>query len=123
MTLTSEQQKAVDLGREIEKMGGFVVSLLPPSGDDLTIRWQVPAGAIDDQLMAKLREWGWQPRLIGNGPRFDPLGGVMQTNSYLVRIPVERAAVPPDQPFGKLSEGKKSVMDEADKILASFQKK
>jgi hypothetical protein len=93
MTLTSEQQKAVDLGHEIEKMGGFVVSLLPPALDDLVLRWQVPAGSIDQQLMAALQEWGWTPARVGSGPRFDPLGGTVLTNSYEVRIPVERAPV------------------------------
>ena len=90
MTLTSEQQKAVDLATEIGKLGGYVVSVVPPGLDDLVLRWQVPVGETDDRMMAKLREWGWRPDRIGTGPRFDPLGGTIQTNSYSVRIPVER---------------------------------
>lgn len=93
MILTDEQRKAVDLAAEITKLGGYVVSLVPPGVDDLVLRWQAPTGETDDRIMAALKEWGWRPDRIGTGPRFDPLGGAIQTNSYSVRIPVERTVL------------------------------
>jgi hypothetical protein len=123
MTLTSEQQKAVDLAAEIKTMGGNVVSLLPPPLDNLVLRFQVAAGDMDDQLVAKLREWGWTPRQIGRGPWFHVLGHTTTVCSYELYIPVERTPVLEGRHTGELSEGKAKVITEADKLLAEFNRK
>ena len=107
MTLTSEQQKMADLATGITKLGGRVLSLVP--NDDLTIRFQVWAND-DERIIGELKSWGWAPSLTGSANSFNIVTySTVPTKSYSLSIPVERAAVPPDQPFGELSKGKKSV--------------
>src|SRR5262249_32012323 len=121
-TVTNEQQKAVDLATEIGKLGGFVVSVTPPSMSDLSIRFQVLVKD-DERIIGELKGWGWSPQRIVSGPRFSVLGTIDPCNSYLVRIPLERTVVPPDKPFGEISKPKDLKAEaELKKMLQSMGK-
>jgi len=103
--MSPEQKKAVDLAAEIGRLGGFVVSVTPPSMDNLTIRFQVLVRD-DERIIGELKGWGWAPQRIGSGPRFSVLGTVDPCNSYLIRIPIERTAIRDDRIVGELSQPK-----------------
>jgi hypothetical protein len=92
--------------------------------EDLILRFEVWAED-DERIIGELKSWGWSPSLTGTANHFDIVTyGTVPCNSYSVKIPVERSPVLEDGKahFGKLSEGKKTVMDEADKILLALKK-
>jgi hypothetical protein len=123
MNQASEQQKLSDLAAELTKLGANVTSRVP--SDDLILRFQI-AGGDDERIINELKGWGWSPTLTGSANHFDIRSyGTVPTNSNSLTIPVERAPVHEDGKahFGPLSSGKKSAMDEADKILMAIKVK
>lgn len=121
--MTPEQKKAVDLATEIGKLGGYVVSLVPPSQDDLIIRFQLEV-AHEEFVLGELKGWGWSPERTGGGMRFHVLGHTTPVSHWMIKIPLERVPVQDDGKsyFGELSKGKKAPT-EADLIATGLGKK
>jgi hypothetical protein len=94
MVLSSRQQQAEALAREIARMGGWVTNSLPLS-DTANLRFQV-LDANRDTIIAKLASWDWAPVPVSIQPRITQ-GGWQPASIYEIQIEAPRQLVADDR--------------------------
>jgi hypothetical protein len=94
MALLSErQQTAAALAREIQGLGGWVVSPMPLD-DWAKLRFQV-LDSNRQQVLEKLSSWDWSPTWCNNMPRVTS-GGMQLASVYEIDLPLPRQPVAAD---------------------------
>jgi hypothetical protein len=103
MVLTERQQQAAALGREIEKMGAFIVNPMPLD-DSARLRFQV-LDKDRDAVIEKLSAWDWSPALCDNLPRVCR-EGFLPAWTYSIDLPRPLPKVDDRKIYGEVFRGK-----------------
>jgi len=113
--LNNRQQLAAAMARELGQMKtAWVVSPLPL--DDSKKLRVVIADITRNEIVQKIRDWGYEPICIGVAPRFD-VAGMVAATAYEVDPPRERQPIVDDRKiYGEVAERKKSP-SEAEAVL------
>src|SRR5262245_55566535 len=104
--LNQRQQLAATMERELDALECcWVVSPLPLD-DSKHLRVQI-ADVARNEVVQKIRDWGYEPKFVSLLPRVHPIFGMQGACVYEIDLPRERQAIPDDRIYGELAERKK----------------
>src|SRR5262245_52363054 len=113
--LNNRQQLAEAMTRELRGLAGVWVTSPLPLADDKKLRLQI-ADMAKNEVVQKIKDWGYEPVCLGVAPRFDVMG-MVAASAYEVDLPRERQPIVDDRKiYGEVAERKKSP-SEAEAVL------
>jgi hypothetical protein len=121
--LSERQRKAQALTTELQKINGglsaWVVNPMPLSDEARGLRCQIlnwPSSNYQEVLQT-LREWGYQPAVVGSGLRFCTDGTARGCDNVEIPIPHERQPVADDRTIPRSEiEEKRSTPTEVELV-------
>ena len=94
--LNNRQQLAATMARELGQMECcWVVSPLPLD-DGRGLRVQI-ADVAKNEIIQRIRDWGYEPRFVSVRPRISALGAFQGACDYEIDLPRERQPIPDDR--------------------------